>query len=88
MDYSLTIVSMIFLFFALVIIWISSFSMIKNNTILDFFPFLILGVILIFYTTLFILGIFLTWTWIILELSIFSILVWIYLNIAKVNLNG
>ena len=88
MAYEVIVLAITTLFFALIIMWSASLSMINKKDIIGFLPFFLLSIILIIHAAFILSEFFFVWGWFFLESLILIILIWIFIVIRRENGNN
>jgi len=85
MAHDLIIYSGIMLVYSIVILWITSLSMIRDKCIKDYLGFFILGMVLVFQSSLIAFHVFLNMIWFFFEAVVFFTLIWIFFTLKGLS---
>ena len=73
----------IYLIFAIIIIWKTTLLMVRKKRVIFFLPFLIVGVVFCFYASFLFYNIFDDRLWLILKSAFAIVIIWILINIIR-----
>jgi len=88
MAHDLIIFSGVTLVFSIIILWITSLSMIRDRSILDYMAFFVLGLVLVFQSSLMAFQFFWNMSWIFFEVIVFVNLLWIFFVLRRFAKDG
>ncbi len=82
---NLYIYSIIQIFFAIILIWLTTLIMIEKKKILAFIPFFIVGVVSCFYAGFVFYEVFVNFAWFFIEFLYLISIIWIFINLRRKN---